>query len=209
MVKIILEEDQNAVLEACNTLKEGEVIAFATDTVYGIAVDASNPKAVEKLYEIKKRQTQKPIAIFVKNIETAEKILSFCELSKKIAKKFLPGKLTLVLQKKQNIEEKLAANLNNKDNYLGFRIVDRQFINQLMIKFDGILAVTSANLSNELPALNAKDVEKYFLDSKLSLIVDGGTIEDNDVSTVIKIKDEEIEILRHGAIKEEIIYANK
>lgn len=209
MVKIILEDDQNAVLEACKALKEGEVIAFATDTVYGIAVDASNTTAVEKLYEIKKRQAQKPIAIFVKNIEAAERILLFCELSKKIAKKFLPGKLTLVLQKKQNIQEKLAANLNNKDDYLGFRIVDRHFINQLMIKFDGILAVTSANLSNELPALNAKDVEKYFSDSKLSLIIDGGVIEDNDVSTVVKVRNEEIEILRHGAIKKEIIYASK
>ncbi|MBU6338419.1 MAG: threonylcarbamoyl-AMP synthase [Rickettsiales bacterium] len=203
MVKIISEKKLDAVEIACNALKNGDVIAFATDTVYGIACDASNTNAVEKLYEIKKRQTEKPIAIFVRNIEVAEKIFLFDELAKKIANKFLPGALTLVLQKGPQSSENLAHNLNNQDDYLGFRIVDREFINKLMIIFNGILAVTSANLSNEKPAINSKDVEKYFLNSKLSLIIDGGVIGNNDISTVVKIINGEIKILRHGAISEE------
>ncbi len=208
-MKIISENNQNAANLACEALKNGEVIAFATDTVYGIACDASNSSAVKKLYDIKKRDEKKPIAIFVKDLATAEEIFVFDELSKKIAQNFLPGSITLVLpkkiQKKINSSINLAPNLNPKDDSLGFRIVDREFINNLMSNFAGILAVSSANLSNQNPALTAKDVEKYFLNSTLKLIVDGNCKKNAEVSTVIKVVNKKIEILRLGAIRQKSI----
>ncbi len=204
-MKIISENNPNVVNLACEALKNGEVIAFATDTVYGIACDAANSNAVKKLYDIKKRDEKKPIAIFVKNLAMAEEIFLFDELSKKIAQNFLPGSITLVLQKKIDSSIKLAGNLNPQDDSLGFRIVDRKFIAELMSNFAGVLAVSSANLSNQNPALTAKDVEKYFLNSTLKLIVDGNCKKNAEVSTVIKIVNKKIEILRFGAIKQKSI----
>jgi L-threonylcarbamoyladenylate synthase len=204
-VKIISENNPNVINLACEALKNGEVIAFATDTVYGIACDAANRNAVKKLYDIKKRDEKKPIAIFVKNLAIAEEIFLFDELSKKIAQNFLPGSITLVLQKKIDSSIKLADNLNPQDNSLGFRIVDRKFIAELMSNFAGVLAVSSANLSNQNPALTAKDVEKYFLNSTLKLIVDGNCKKNAEVSTVIKVANKKIEILRFGAIKQKSI----
>lgn len=204
-MKIISENNPNVINLACEALKNGEVIAFATDTVYGIACDAANRNAVKKLYDIKKRDEKKPIAIFVKNLAIAEEIFLFDELSKKIAQNFLPGSITLVLQKKIDSSIKLADNLNPQDNSLGFRIVDRKFIAELMSNFAGVLAVSSANLSNQNPALTAKDVEKYFLNSTLKLIVDGNCKKNAEVSTVIKVANKKIEILRFGAIKQKSI----
>ena len=204
-MKIISENNPNVVNLACEALKNGEVIAFATDTVYGIACDAANSNAVKKLYDIKKRDEKKPIAIFVKNLAMAEEIFLFDELSKKIAQNFLPGSITLVLQKKIDSSIKLAGNLNPQDDSLGFRIVDRKFIAELMSNFAGVLAVSSANLSNQNPALTAKDVEKYFLNSTLKLIVDGNCKKNAEVSTVIKVVNKKIEILRLGAIRQKSI----
>ncbi len=205
-MKIVPENSDEVLALACKFLRAGKAISFATDTVYGIAVDATNESAVELLYSLKKRDTKKPIAIFVKDIETAESIFYFDDLAKKIAARFLPGSLTLVLKQRQKSVIKIARNLNsNVQNFLGFRIVDSDFVKKLMAEFDGILAVTSANLAGEEAATNAKEVEKYFANSNLDLVVDGGILAQKNISTVIKIADKQVEILRHGAIKESII----
>jgi len=201
---IIKESEKNAVDLACNFLRAGKIISFATDTVYGVAVDAANSKAVEKLYTLKNRDEKKPIAIFVKNLESAERIFLFDEISEKIAKKFLPGSLTLVLKTKAETLSLLAQNLNqNSDGFLGFRIVDRQFITNLLEKFNGILAVTSANLAGQTPANSADEVKKYFANCNLDLLIDGGNSEGKIASTVIKISDKKITLLRQGSINYE------
>lgn len=204
-MKIISENSENAVALACEMLRQGQVISFATDTVYGVAVDATNEKAVEKLYEAKKRDAKKPVAIFVKDILAAEKIFYFDEKAKKIAAKFFPGALTLVLKQRYDVH-KIAKNLNcEAQNFLGFRIVDRNFITKLMAEFDGILAVTSANLSGLEPANSAAQIKEHFANSSLSLIVDGGELSPKGVSTVVKVYDQKVEILRHGVISELLI----
>lgn len=205
-MKIVPENNPNAISLACQMLRQGEVISFATDTVYGFAVDASNEKAVEKLYALKNRDAKKPVAIFVKDISDAKKIFHFEDSAKKIAEKFLPGALTLVLQQNNSDFCQIAKNLNREaENFLGFRIVNRDFIMKLMAEFSGILAVTSANLSGAEPANNSAQIEKYFANSNLSLIVDGGELSSKAVSTVVKVIDNKIEILRHGAISELLI----
>jgi L-threonylcarbamoyladenylate synthase len=196
---VVKESDGDAIELACKFLRAGKIISFASDTVYGIAVDASNFKAVAALYEIKNRDPKKPIAIFVQNLAIAEKIFFFDEKSEKIAKNFLPGSLTLVLKTRKEAWSFLASNLNqNDDNFLGFRIVRNDFIEKLLKNFGGILAVTSANKSNQEAAVNATEVEKYFATSKLSLLVDGGSSKQKIPSTVAKIFDKKITILRQG-----------
>lgn len=201
-MKIIDEKNPQAIDLAFEFLKAGKVISFATDTVYGIAVDATNDKAVDKLYQLKKRDEKKPIAIFLPDLKSAEKIFVFDELAKKISTKLFPGALTLVLKTKEKPEITLAKNLNyNADGFLGFRIVDSFFVKKLFERFDGVLAVSSANLSGKNPAQNHQEVAKYF--PNLDLLV-GGEISTNSPSTVAKIFDGKITILRQGSLK---IYA--
>jgi len=198
-MQIIKESDHNALELACDFLRAGKIISFACDTVYGIAVDAGNFKAVENLYKLKNRAKNKPIAIFLKDLEVAKKIFSFDKTSTEIAEKYLPGSLTLVLKTNVEALSNLASNLNqNDDGFLGFRITNYKFVQDLLEKFGGIIAVTSANLTNEKPAINAAEVEKYFND--LNLLIDGGTCEKKVASTVAKISNNQIQILRQGPI---------
>lgn len=198
-MKIIKELDLNSVEIACATLKAGGIISFATDTIYGVAADASNEKAVDKLYEIKKRDQKKPIAIFVKNLEKAQEIFNFDYLSTKLAKEFMPGAITLVLKTRNSAN--LAKNLNyNNDGFIGFRIVDREFITKLMNKFEGNLAVTSANISKQKSSTTNEEVKNYFKNSNLDLLIEGKEPEHKVASTVIKVENGKPEILRQGAI---------
>ena len=188
------------------TLKAGGVISFPTDTVYGIAVDAANFAAVEKLYHIKTRAANKPIAIFVKNISQAEKFFYFNETAHKIADKFMPGPLTMVLKLRPEAAKLLAKNLNQKgDGFLGFRIVNNNIIDKIFKEFDGVLAVTSANKSNKEEAKSVLDVVKYFSDNEIDLVIEGDGVMSGVVSTVVRVSDAGVEILRDGAIPQKQI----
>lgn len=205
-MKVISENNPEAVDLAVKVLRAGKAISFATDTVYGVAVDASNQKAVELLYTLKKRDPKKPIAIFLQDIASAQEVFYFDEVSQKIASNFLPGKLTLVLKQRSEGNTKIATNLNyDAQNFLGFRIVECEFIRKMMEKFGGILAVTSANPAGAAPATDAGEVKKYFANSDLDLIIDGGKLISKNVSTVVRVADRKIEILRQGAISESLI----
>lgn len=198
-MQIIDEKDLNAAAIAAKFLRDGKIIAFATDTVYGIACDASNSKAIDSLYKIKNRDIKKPIAIFVKNITIAKKIFIFDELAKKTIQEFASKPLTLVLKTKLNNPIKLADNLNlnddnSKNKFLGFRIVNHKFVKNLLKEFDGILAVSSANISGLEPATKSDVVKKYF--PNLDLLIDGGQLKLKNASTVIKISNKKLQILR-------------
>lgn len=198
-MQIIKESDNAAIDLACEFLRAGKIISFAADTVYGLAVDASNSKAVDALFALKQRDLKKPIAIFVKDLEAAKKIFYFDETATKISERFARESLTLILETKARGTPLLASNLNQNNNkFLGFRIVNRDFITKLLEKFGGILAVTSANPSNEKAALTALEVEKYFTNSNLDLLIDGGKSERGIASTVIKISGGKTEIIRPG-----------
>lgn len=198
---IIKESNSNAVDLACDFLRRGKIISFGSDTVYGIAVDALNSQAVENLYHLKNRDEKKPVAIFVKDLAAAKKIFMFDELSEKIATKFFPGSLTMVLKIKPESAELFPSCLNKKaDGFLGFRIIDCEFVKNLLEKFGGILAVSSANPANQTAATNGEEVEKYFTKSNLDLLIDGGESKQKQASTVVKISNGNLEILRLGAI---------
>lgn len=200
-MRIIKESDKGAVRTACDFLREGKIISFASDTVYGLAVDASNSVAVEALYKIKKRDKKKPIAVFVENLVIAENFLIFDELSKEIARKFLPGNLTLVLKKEPEASSFLSPNLNqSSDQFLGFRIIDRKFVQILLHEFGGVLAVTSANPSGQKAAENAFEVKKYYKESALSLLIESDCFEKQVPSTVAKIFENKLTILRQGSL---------
>jgi len=199
---VIDQYHQDAISLAIEKLKNGKVIAIPTDTVYGLAVDAKNFEAVENLYRLKKREKNKPLAIFLKNLEQIKKLFIVEDVTKKLIEKYLPGKLTIVAKIKDKTDIKLAKNLNEiDDDFLGFRVVDSFFIKKLFNEFDVILAVTSANISGNKVANSSSEIIKIF--PQIELIISGDLLE-NSASTVVKVNNSQIEIIRSGAIEIEL-----
>lgn len=200
MIKLIEDSQITCVEEAVDFLKSGKILAFATDTVYGLAVDAKNFEAVESLYKIKKRDKTKAIAILLPNLNRAKEIFIFDELTNKIANKFLPGALTIVLEVKKQ-QDFLSKNLNINGNFLGFRIISSELIDKIFAKFDGAIALTSANLSGNKSAITAEEIYRNFEETTLDLlIIDSKKLKSTTASTVIKISNNSLEILREGLI---------
>jgi L-threonylcarbamoyladenylate synthase len=195
---VIDQKNPNAVNVAIDFLKKGKVICFATDTVYGVAVDATNPSAVERLYELKNREKNKPIAIFLKDLESAKKIFIFNSLSNSIVEKYIPGGITVILETNKFAQKILAKNLNNNDNnFIGFRIVDSYFVNKLFKKYDGILAVSSANKAFEDACTSASLVKKNL--KNLDLLI-AGKKTSKISSTIVKIVANKLTIIRQGKL---------
>lgn len=198
-MQIIDEKDPSAAETAYKILLAGDVFAFATDTVYGLAADASNPEAINKIYQLKKRDFSKPIAIFAKDVESAKKIFIFDKKSEEISAKYLPGPLTMVLRTNENAAKILAKNLNNNgDDFIGFRVVANPFLKNLFEKFSGFLAVTSANISGQNAAKTSSEVIEQI--PEIELIIDG-KITHGIASTVVKIDNEKINVIRKGPIE--------
>ncbi len=193
---IISQYHQDSVNLAMQQLKQQQVIAIPTDTIYGLAVDATNFEAVEKLYALKKRENQKPIAIFVQNLAMAKEIFAFNELAEKLANLHMPGKITMILPAKEN-SFNLATNLNYHHKTIGFRFVDSFFVQKLLQSYQKPLAVTSANISGFEVAKSAQDITKIF---DLELIIDNEKICSNTASTVVEITENNFKILRQGEV---------
>ncbi|WP_292460558.1 L-threonylcarbamoyladenylate synthase [Methanothermococcus sp.] len=179
---------------------EGKIIICGTDTIYGLCANALDESAVKKVYELKKRDPNKPISVFLKDKEDIEKYAYVNDISKKIIDKFLPGALTIILKKKDVIPD-----IVSKD-YIGIRIPDNDTIRELSIV---PLTATSANLSGEEPPTSAYEISEE-LREKVDLIIDTGVCKYKTPSTIIKIVNDDIELIREGAIPfEEIIKQTK
>jgi L-threonylcarbamoyladenylate synthase len=195
---VIDQKNSNAVDVAIDFLQQGKVICFATDTVYGVAVDATNPSAVERLYQLKNREKNKPIAIFLKDLESAKKMFIFTDLVNKIAQKYMPGRITIILKTTNFAKKNLAKNLNNNDDdFIGFRIVDSYFIEKLFKKYNGILAVSSANKAFKDACISANSVKKNLKD--LDLLIAGKKTSKTS-STIVKIDANKLTLIRQGKL---------
>lgn len=195
---VIDEKKSNAVDVAIDFLQKGKVICFGTDTVYGVAVDATNSKAVDGLYKLKKRDKNKPIAIFLKNLESAKKLFIFNDLASAIVEKYMPGDITVILKTTDFAKKILAKNLNNNDNdFIGFRIIDSYFVQKLFEKYNGILAVSSANEASQNPCISASLVKKNLKNLDLLIV---GKKTSKLSSTIVKIVDNELTLIRQGKL---------
>jgi len=195
---VIDEKKSNAVDVAIDFLQKGKVICFATDTVYGVAVDATNSRAVDGLYKLKNREKNKPIAIFLKNLESAKKLFMFNDLASEIVEKYMPGDITVILKTTDFAKKILAKNLNNNDNnFIGFRIIDSYFVQKLFEKYNGILAVSSANEASQNPCISASLVKKNLKNLDLLIV---GKKTSKISSTIVKIVDNELTLIRQGKL---------
>ena len=196
---MIVACDQNGINLAAATIKNGGVIVFPTDTVYGLGCDPRNVKAVESIFRIKKRRESKQLPILGYSKEEVSKIAIFDDISSKIADRFWPGQVTLVLKLKDN-EIKKAMNLNDK---IAVRVPSHPCVLALL-KECKLIVGTSANFSGYPASSDSKKVQENF--SGYDVFLDGGTISNSTSSTIIEIKDGILKILRQGKItKAEII----
>lgn len=197
--QLITQEDPHALNLAAELLLAGEVVAFPTDTVYGIGVRADSEAAIEKLYQIKTRSFDKPIPVMVASIGQLKQVAGTVSAdARQLAVSFWPGPLTIVLPKRADLPDNLTQMPG-----VGVRIPDHPFALKLL-KRCGPLAVTSANLSGQVEALCAKTVIEQ-LGGRLALIVDGGDSPGGTASTVVDLTGEQLRILRVGPINAEMI----
>ena len=186
--------------QAVELLKDGGVVAFPTDTVYGVGVDPLQPQAVRKLYRIKGRPDNKPIAILVGSIEDVERVAqSPSEPFSRLADRFWPGGLTLILEARD-----LPPEITAGGNTVGVRMPDHPLTLELLREFGGPIATTSANRSGEDPATSAREVDAQ-LGDRVNLIVDGGDTITKVASTVLDLSASPPRILRHGGISEQML----
>ncbi len=190
--------DMAGIEKAVQIFNEGGIIIFPTDTVYGIGCNPYNKSAVEKIFKIKSRSITKSLPVLADSIQTAEKIVKFDRLTKRIAEKFWPGPLTLILKV---IDEEIKKSLS-LDEKIAIRVPNHKCTLELLKKCN-FLVGSSANISGNLPHTNPEDCLKNL--QGFDIFVDGGIITSEGESTIIEIENEEIKIIREGSLtKEEI-----
>jgi L-threonylcarbamoyladenylate synthase len=189
---------KNVINQAVNVLKQGGVILIPTETVYGIAVDATNKSAVDKIYQIKKRDIAKPLQILVKNLEMAKDFVKFNQISENAAKKYWAGPLTLILDEIEN--SKISENIKSTNKTLGVRVAKHEITSLIFQNIDFPLAATSANISGEASSVDFTQA-KNSLGGKVDFMIDGGKVELGKASTVADLRDiNHPKIIREGIL---------
>ncbi len=192
--------DVKEIDKVASALKRGAVIVYPTETSYGLGCDATNTKAVERIFLIKGRPKSKGLVVLARSVEDA---LQYVEMSKKaemLAREHWPGPLNLVLP----IQEDSSIIRNcSREQFQAMRVSSHPFVQKLMKVFDRPLVSTSANVSGEEAIYNAGEVMKIFADQefKPDLVVDGGVIPKRPGSTVVRVEDDLVTVLRKGEIK--------
>ena len=180
----------NIIGKVVKILKKDGVVVLPTDTVYGLMADATNKKAVGKIFKIKKRQKEKWLPLFVKDLKSAKNIAKIDKKQERLLKSVWPGKTTAVFKRKKGIK------LYGVDkNTIAIRIPNYPLLNELLCKIKRPLVQTSANISGKKPLTNVKAIIKQFK-KKPDLIISVGKLKSTKPSKVIDITGSQAKILR-------------
>jgi L-threonylcarbamoyladenylate synthase len=180
---------------ARSVVREGGLVAFPTDTVYGVACDPYNVLAIEKLYAAKGRDREKAIPLLLADPARLDMVASeIPEAALKLGAKLWPGALTLVVPRREDLPAELGGGES-----IAVRVPDFQPLQEFLASCGGFLATTSANLSGRPDALTAQQVAEYLGDS-VSVIIDGGNSGGAVPSTVVDCRSDPPAVLREGAI---------
>lgn len=174
------------------TLKQGGVIVYPTDTIYGIGCDIFNRKGVKKIYQIKQRDPRKPFSFICSDLSEVSNYAQVSNFAFKIMKRYLPGPYTFVLEASRVVPDLLTT----KQKTVGIRIPDNPIALQIVRELGHPLVTTSANLSGDASLSDPVEIEKT-LGRQLDLVVDGGNLS-GDPSTVISLVNDQVEVLREG-----------
>lgn len=186
MTAPLLRPDAAGLAEASELLRRGEVIAFPTDTVYGLAARAVNARACDRIYEIKRRPADRRLIAMAPEVEAFEPLVDLSPAARELARRWWPGPLTLVLPARGGDEPTL-----------GVRVPDHDLALALLRAMGEPLATTSANLSGEPPALTASEAARL---EGVAAVLDGGPAPGGRASTVLTLAAPDPEVLRPGPI---------
>jgi L-threonylcarbamoyladenylate synthase len=191
------------IARAVKVLRGGGVVAFATDTVYGVGANAFLPEAVERLYVAKRRLRNKAIPLLLSGIDDLRQVASHIpEEGYALAERFWPGALTLVLRRTSKVPLIVTAG----GETVAVRVPDHPLPQRLIAELGVPLAATSANLSGQPPPVTAEGVLAQ-LDGRIELILDGGTCPGGVASTVLDLIAGPPRILRQGGLSADEIAA--
>ena len=198
-IKINLHNPEKIFLEmAADIIKDGGVVIYPTDTAYGIGADILNRKAVDKLNLAKSRHPEKQYTAIVSDVKMAEKFCVLGDSEKRLIKKFMPGPLTLVLSKKDIVPDFLQ-----KTDF-AFRIPDCEVAREICSISGAAITASSANISGEETPYSVDEINPI-LKENVDLILDAGKLEKKKTSTICRVDDRKVLILREGAIAEKDI----
>jgi L-threonylcarbamoyladenylate synthase len=176
-------------------LLQKSVFVYPTETCYGLGCDATQPALVKRIYQVKCRDFNKPLSIIVADLHMAKQYAEFSPIALQLAKQHWPGPLTLVLPSK--------VLLLDKDNFIALRVSSNPIATIISRMLNKPIVATSANVSGQKDCYSVKEVFVQFegRQNQPDFIIDGGELERRLPSTVVKIVEGDVEVVREGEIK--------
>ncbi|MFC1576605.1 L-threonylcarbamoyladenylate synthase [Candidatus Omnitrophota bacterium] len=184
--------DESAIEFAAELLRDGGLVAFPTETVYGIGANFLNKETIKRLYEIKKRPLNKPFTVHISSIDTVTNMgCDIPPIGERLINKFWPGPLTIILKSRTG-------------NKIGFRMPKNRIAKDIISKSKVPVVAPSANISGEKPPTGTEEILES-LDGKIDLILDSGRTEFGAESTIVELTGDSYRVLREGAISKETV----
>lgn len=204
MTKYLKKEQINdtAIIEISNAIKDGKIVVFPTDTVYGIGTNAYDSNACEKIFEVKGRPKYKPLIVLISDISMLKEIVDYISpAEQKLIDAFWPGPLTIKFKEKEGT---LPDIVTRGEEYFTARLIKDGLMHELIQKAGVPIVAPSANISGSATGIKIKNIVNE-LGGKVDYILDYGDIESDDVSTIVQVIEEKVLIIREGKIKKEEI----
>ena len=192
----MIHDDAETRARASAIISTGGVIAFRTDTFYGLGADPLNAAAVRKIKELKGREENKPILLLISDVDQIDRFIEAPDSYRQIATQHWPAALTLIGKARPELPTDLTAGTNT----IGLRLPDDEDVRAFVRGCGGALTATSANPSGRPPAQTAVEVEHYF-PAGIDLIIDGGVARITEPSTVVDVSGVQPMMIREGAVK--------
>jgi L-threonylcarbamoyladenylate synthase len=189
------QPDAHSLGRAASIIRNGGLVAFPTDTVYGIAADPASEEAVERLYAAKGRAAGIAVPLIAGTIDQALAAGLFAEADERLARAFWPGPLSIVVP----ASGRIAARLRGEDGTVAVRVPDHAVARALALEFGGAITATSANLSGSPPAVDGREAAAA-LDGRVDATVDAGSSPGGPPSTIVRLTSDGPRLLRAGAI---------
>lgn len=184
----------------CEVLNNGGLVITPTDTIYGIMGDALNEETIKRVFEVKKRPYSKPLLLLMDSIEMVEEYTKDISKNERIImNKFWPGLVTIILKKNDKISNLITAN----NETVGIRIPDNKDLLEIIRRLKRPVISTSSNITGTEVITSTKMLEAELVNN-IQYVEDGGEL-DNVSSTIIRIDDDKLNVLREGKITEEIV----
>lgn len=195
---IIPARSPEAINRAVECLRRGQIVVCPTDTVYGLLADATNDRAMQRVFDIKKRNKKKAVPVFVKDIAMAKKYAVMDKDMEMFLQEIWPGKITVALTKKK--KSGLSEIVTADKKTVGLRIPNNKIISQILEKFNKPLTGTSANISGKQSTVKIEEIYNYFQDQETrpDLILNAGDLVWSNPSSVIDFSHDKPKIIRRG-----------